>query len=398
MSTEKEEHEYPNIVERFHEVFQKLGIKKADAYVDHCAKGDLENLEDVEEKLYDMGLHPSLRNQVVNFWAAEIKQPIPQKLQKRLAEERGAKVREGEREPEAKYGVDTETGSIKVASTSDKAALTWDEAQKLSKTIKKEQPGRDESPFIQDGNGNWQLNPKARVTGIELLAFDSIKRAQERGEPVDPLEALAQTTEKLKIYQEVLSGGKAPAWTTDPVEFIKAIRTISPEPKGDEGLKEQIAALASTVNELKEEKYRDQITTQQQQIQTLTNKVGELVDTVTELRRPVTGRTEMDIIHDVATGVLDEVKGTRGDIKGYFMSHELPAPKTPEQREARKARFREAVETDRRLEILGRRVFFGENIPEAPKPIPKAPQKEAESEDEALARRKFPNMGPGFQI
>jgi len=100
MSTEKEPIEYPNIVERFREVFQKLGIKKADAYVDHCAKGDLEDLEDIEQKLYEMGLHPSLRNQVVNFWAAEIKQPVPQKLQKRLAEERGAKVRqEGEKEP-----------------------------------------------------------------------------------------------------------------------------------------------------------------------------------------------------------------------------------------------------------------------------------------------------------
>ncbi|GAJ01467.1 unnamed protein product, partial [marine sediment metagenome] len=73
--TNKEEHEYPNIVERFGEVFQKLGIKKHEGYVDHCAKGDLENLEDVEQKLYEMGLHPSLRNQVVNFWAAEIKQP-----------------------------------------------------------------------------------------------------------------------------------------------------------------------------------------------------------------------------------------------------------------------------------------------------------------------------------
>jgi len=68
--------EYPNIVERFREVFQKLGIKKSEGYVDHCVKGDLENLEDVEEKLYQMGLHPSLRNQVVNSWADEIQHPI----------------------------------------------------------------------------------------------------------------------------------------------------------------------------------------------------------------------------------------------------------------------------------------------------------------------------------
>lgn len=352
MSTEKEEHEYPNIVERFKEVFQKLGIKKADAYVDHCAKGDLENLEDIEHKLYEMGLHPSLRNQVVNFWAAEIKQPVPQKLQNRLAEERGAKVR-GEKEPEAKYSIDTESGVIKVASTTDKTALTWDEAEKLSKTIKKERA-------------------EGRVEKKVAYVFDA-----ERGEIRMAMEGeTGGTLEQAKELKRMATESKKepselPAWMTDPLEFIKAVRAISPDPKGDEGLREQIAALASTVNELKEEKYRDQITTQQQQIQTLANKVGELVDTVTELRRPVTGRTEIDIIHDVATGIIDEAKGMRGDIKGYVMSQGLPAPKTPEQREARKVRFREAIETDKRIEALGRRVFFGENIEIPPLKPPK---------------------------
>ena len=180
------------------------------------------HLEDIEQKLYEMGLHPSLRNQVINFWAAEIKQPVPRNLQKRLAEERGAKPREGaegEKEPE-KYSVDTATGAIKVASTTDKMALTWDEAEKLSKNIKMEladkaekgekkvtyvydsdantvrmaregeiggtqeqakelkrmaEEGKgkkeEESPFITDEDGNWMLNPKARVTGIELMAL-----------------------------------------------------------------------------------------------------------------------------------------------------------------------------------------------------------------------------------
>lgn len=373
MSTEKEEHEYPNIVERFHEVFQKLGIKKADAYVDHCAKGDLEDLEDIEHKLYEMGLHPSLRNQVINFWAAEIKLPVPPTLQKRLAEERGAKVRTGgEKEPEAKYSV-TDTGVIKVASTTDKTALTWDEAQQLSKTIKKERAeGRVEK----------------RVSYVYDTERGEIRMATE-GETGGTLE---QARELRRMASEnKKEPSELPAWMTDPLEFIKAVRAISPEPKGDEGLRTEMAGLRKAVDDMKEERYRDQITTQQQQIQILTNKVGELVDTVTELRRPATGRTEMDIIHDVAEGVLGEVRGARTDLKGFLQSQALPMPKTPEQREARKVRFREAVETDRRLEILGRRVFFGENIPEAP-------QKEAESEDEALARRKFPPMGQGFQI
>jgi len=416
--TETEEHEYPNIVERFKEVFQKLGIKRSDAYVDHCAKGDLEDLEDIEGKLYEMGLHPSLRNQVVNFWAAEIKQPVPKKLQKRLAEERGTKTRDegrGEREPE-KYSVDTETGSIRPALTTEKTAMTWDEAQQLSKNIKSELAekekkggkkvtyvydtessqvrmaregeiggtleqakelkkmsgedkgkGEEESPFIQDSEGNWDLNPKARITGIELMALDSLRRSHEKGEPADPIEALGKASEKMKIYREAFGGGegKSPEWMSDPAKFIEMVRTISGEGTPDRGLKQQIAGLEKVVADMKEDKYREQIETQQNQIRALAQEIKGLGETVADLKRPVTGKTEMDIISEVATGGLEFVKtelpGMRRDLKEALAGNILPPPKTPGEKAAKVARVKGALQVDQEIEALGRKIFFGEH-------------------------------------
>ena len=515
--TGKEEHEYPNIVERFQEVLKKLGVKKYEAYADHCAKGDLEDLEDVEQKLYELGMHPSVRDQVVNFWAAEIKKPVPRKLQKRLTEERGAKPREGaegEKEPEkysvdsetgaikvastsdktaltweeaeklstsikkelvekatkgekkvtyvydadtdtvrmaregeiggtleqakelkkmaekgkgkggeekeeAKYAVDTETGAIRVATTTDKTALTWEEAEKLSQKIEKKQAekakkesekgerkvtyvydsdtdtvrmaregeiggtleqakelkkmagegkgkGAEESPFIQDGEGNWILNPKARVTGVELMALDSIRRAQERGEPVDPLEALSQAAEKMKVYREALGGTgmQLPDWMTDPAKFIETVERISGKGKGDETLRTELTELKKTLADMKEERYREQIESQQRQISTLTEKVGDLTDLVVDLRRPTTGRTEMDLLHEVATegiGVIKtELPGFRRDIKEALVGGALPPPKSAEERKERTAKLRQAVQADKEIEDIGRRLFFKE--------------------------------------
>ena len=416
--TNKEEHEYPNIVERFGEVFQKLGIKKHEGYVDHCAKGDLENLEDVEKKLYEMGLHPSLRNQVINFWAAEIKQPVPEKLQKRLTEERGLKPRggaEGEKEPE-KYSVDTETGAIKVASTTDKTALTWDEAEKLSKNIKSELAskaekgekkvtyvydsdaktvrmakegeiggtldqakelkkmaeeskgkGEEESPFITDEHGNWTLNPKAKVTGVELMALESIRKAQERGEPVDPIEAMAQAADKIKIFQDTLGGGgrALPDWMTDPAKFIETVERISGGGKVDEALKQQVTGLEKTLADMREDRYKEQIEGQRQEIKTLGGKVGELTDRVADLSKPATGRTEMDILHEIASegiGVLKtELPGFRRDIKEAIGSTVLPPAKSADERKQRTTKLRQAVEADEDIEKIGRRLFFSES-------------------------------------
>ncbi len=245
----KEPIEYTNIVERFREVFQKLGIKKSEAYVDHCAKGDLEDLEDIEKKLFEMGLHPALRNQVVNFWASEIKRPVPKTLQKRLAEERGAKPREenGGKEEAEKYSVDTDTGAIKVASTTDKRALTWDEAEKLAKEIKKdiEARGRSEKEpaFVLGEQGSWTLNPKGKIGFGEFAVFQMYQDSLRRGEPIDPVEELTKREEQSVRLREAMGfkpGGEDTEMTTlDKLDKLGMLK----KNEGEGGLLAQLDSL-----------------------------------------------------------------------------------------------------------------------------------------------------------
>jgi len=361
-------------VERFREALTKLGIKKnQEAYVDHCAKGDLEDLEDVSKRLHEMGLHHSLCSQAVIFWAGDIKIPVPQKLQKRLDEGRSGKTfdeSEEGKDPE-KYSIDPESGAIKVASTTDKKALTWDEAEKLSTRITKETGGSAESPFIPNAEGNLVINPKAKITGVEVMAYEVIRKAQERGEPVNPLAALAQAAEQMKIYREALGGGEnAKAdWMSDPVAFIKAIREITGgEGKGDDAIKTELAELRRTLVDMKDERHKQELGSLQGQIlQMQKNHETEMKTIVEKIEESKNkgGKTEMDILHEVATEGMSvaktELAGMRGMIKEALGSVALPGAKTSEQREARKGQIRQALETDQDIDRLGKKLFLGES-------------------------------------
>jgi len=48
VETPKTEEDFTNIVERFTIIVKKFKIKNAELVADHCAKGELEDLEDVE--------------------------------------------------------------------------------------------------------------------------------------------------------------------------------------------------------------------------------------------------------------------------------------------------------------------------------------------------------------
>ncbi|GAI78677.1 unnamed protein product, partial [marine sediment metagenome] len=88
-----------------------------------------------------------------------------------------------------------------------------------------------ESPFMQDGEGHWVLNPKARVSGVELMAVQFMQQAQAKGEPTDPIEAMTRAAETWKILREGLGGGAStqPSWMTDPVAFVEAIQGCQEE-------------------------------------------------------------------------------------------------------------------------------------------------------------------------
>ena len=108
--------------------------------------------------------------------------------------------------------------------------------------------------------------------------------------------------------------------------------------------------------------------------------MGELTDLVIDLKRPVIGRTEMDLLHEVADKSLEVIKtelpGFRRDIKEAVIGGALPLPKTAGERAERTQRLRQGVKKDREIEELGRRIFFGEGR-ETPQPT--APQPSGET-------------------
>lgn len=474
MAEEDRSEQYTDIQLQFLELLKKYPVKNPETVVDYVtSQGEtvLEDPEKLAQALSECEISPVRRRQVLKHWFAEKGVEVtPELLQKvTLPPERKKEVEEkeaAERESKkAKYSVDEDTGVIKVATTSEKA-LTWEEAEKLSKNIKKELAGKAgkgekkltyvydtetrqvrmakegetggtldqakelkkmseeskggeaESPFIKDGEGNWTLNPKARVTGIELMALESIKRAQERGEAVDPIEAVSQAAEKMKVFREAMGGtgvqmpewlsdplkfletvrgvsgtgegkglpewmsnpvefietvqritgvgeGKSlPDWMSDPAKFIETVERFSGGGKGDEALKQQVASLEKTLTDMREDRYKEQIEGQKQQIGVLAGNVKELTDRVADLSKPSTGRTEMDILHEIATeglGVLKtELPGFRRDIKDALGSTVLPPAKSAEERKERTTKLKQAVEKDKDIEEIGRRLFFSE--------------------------------------
>ena len=229
--------------------------------------------------------------------------------------------------------------------------------------------GGKESPFVQDGEGNWALNPNARVGGVELMAYQSLRQAQEKGEPFDPITALTKASEQMRILRESFGGGgrdsALPAWMTDPLAFTEAIKSIAGGKGEDSAVKETMAAMQKTIEELKEDRWQMQFDVQQKQLQDLAGVLNKSLEAIADMKKERVGRTEMDILHDIATEGIGlaktELPGLRRDIKEMVGSVALPPAKTLEQREDRKKKFKQALDTDREIEELGQRLFFSES-------------------------------------
>lgn len=337
---------------------------------------------------------PAKRKLIIEQWFAEKGIDIPTKVQETagMTTEQIAKTEaETKTAGEVRYVWDPETLQIRMAKEGERGG-TLAQAKELKKMAEEDEKAGAESPFMQDGEGRWVLNPKARVTGLDFMAVQFMQKAQEKGEPVDPIMAMTQAAEKMKALREGLGvgGGTMPTWMTDPAEFIKMIKTITGgegeggkpswmtdpaefvkmvravggEGKGDDAVKTELAELRKTIGDLKEERHKQEIAGLQGQIlQIQKNQEGqvkEILDKMETLKKPATGKTEMDIISEVASAGVGELKGLRGDVKEVIMNKGLPPTKTTEQREERKGKYRKALQNDQEIEELGRHLFLNE--------------------------------------
>jgi hypothetical protein len=171
----------------------------------------------------------------------------------------------------------------------------------------------------------------------------------------------------MKILREGFGGGGStlPAWMTDPVAFANAMKTVTGGSGEDSALREALSTMQKTIEEMKENQWRTQFETQQKQIQDITGVLNRTLEAIADMKKERVGRTEMDILHEIASEGIGlaktELPGLRRDIKEMVGSVALPSGKTSEQREDRKKKFKQAIDTDRDIEELGRRVFFQED-------------------------------------
>lgn len=201
-------------------------------------------------------------------------------------------------------------------------------------------------------------NIRARV---ELADLEERERERQRQAQHQP-ESFEDTILKLASYRKFFDGqNTSPAWASDPLKFIQAIQTISGSGDGDEGLKKELSELRQALGDMQTAQTRQQLEGYQQQVLSLSKKIEDLTDYVTDLRRPMTGMTEIGLLHELGTKGIDELSALRLDAKGLIKEAiaggRLPPIKTPEERERQKNRLRKATREDIELQMLGESIF-----------------------------------------
>ncbi len=320
--------------------------------------------------LWSKEITPNMRKLIIEQWFAERGVDIPLEIRQMAGmttdqlSDSEKKTKEGE--GEVRYIYDLEAHNVRMAKEGERGG-TLSQAKELKKMAEEDEAGGKESPFAQDAEGNWMLNPKARVGGVELMAFQSLKQAQEKGEPFDPITAMTKASEQMRILREGFGGGASalPAWMTDPAAFITTVKSMAGGTEGDSASKAALAAMQKTIEEMKEDRWRVQFEAQQKQIQDVTGVLNRTLEAIADMKKERVGRTEMDILDKIATEGIGlaktELPGLRRDIKEAISSIAPPLGKTSEQREDRKKQFKQALDTDKEIEELGRRVFFSES-------------------------------------
>ena len=420
----KAEESFTNIMERFANIVRKFKIKNAELVADHCAKGSLEDLEDVEARMREMGVHPSLVTQVVSFWADEIRHPIPKRLRKKMEQETGARTRGNrEKEGDEKYTVDPVSGVIRLAKE-DERAVTLLEARQLQRLVKKdladveerESDEKKEPAFILGEKGAWTLNPNARIGFGEFAVFQMYQDSLKKGEPIDPVEELARREEssvRLKEAMGVKAGGEdtemgildkleklgmlkkseggegavlaqldalgllrkpGEEGRANQLDVLEKLNTLGLMKKPGEGEgSETIRALQTEVKELKD-------SLQKQELDTVKSAVISLSNRMEDMRKDMSNQGRLEgryaILDKGLTALDNQLTGLRSDVRPLVDTFARsagggpePRIRTPEEKAKIAKGLKDAVALERRARELEDKLLFGvKPMPEEPAP------------------------------
>lgn len=396
MSNNNEEKvEVPQEEKAFAELLKKyqVGLKGnlAETITENIARTGGERVFEYPDRLAERlaswheHISPVRRKQILEHWFAEKGIEVPAEaletagLKSAELKERGEAERKRHEEEElkkAKFFVDIDTGQIRAAKEGEKA-LTWDEAERVADRMKKEKGAGDkdekEPPFIPDGEGNWQLNPKAKIGGMELLAFEAVRKSQERGQPLDPFEVMKERANDIEIMRSVFGGGKGGGGfieSADDLLKLKALLGLDEEMKtllsglykkigevgegkGEseevKGLRDELKELSKKLEEKDREKLGDQITTLQN---SLTSLRGELA----KVKEGATATSEYGIMSEGLKVIDRRLGALEGVARGVFGKQ--PKALLPGQKEELTEAIGEEAVAEQELENLAEEVFY----------------------------------------
>jgi len=379
--------------EKFLNLLKSYPVKNPETIVSYVSSQGEDVLEDPQrlmEALADCEISPVRRKQVWKHWLNEQRIEIPEGLEKRagLPKEQLIQLAKAEdeekRRRDEKYSVETETGDIRVATKDEPNPLSWAEAEKLSAKIKrgieerkraetKTEKGEKEPPFIQDAEGNWMLNPKARITGMELLAFEAVRKSQERGQPLDPFEVMKERAKDIEMIRTVFGGGKEGGKFLDSVEDLVQLKTLLGadeelktllagiykrlgEGEGGKGASEEVKALTERIDKLTEELHQKELERRDEQIRGLTTEIANLRTDFAKAVSEARAKDEYGIMSE-GLGVIDRRLGAIEGIVRARLGRQPALLPEGEKGELTKAISAEAI-AEEELDKLAEQAFY----------------------------------------
>jgi len=379
--------------EKFLNLLKMYPIKNPETIVSYVSSQGEDVLEDPQklmEALADCEISSVRRKQVWKHWLNEQRIDIPEGLEKKAGlpkeslVEMTKKEEEEKRRREEKYSVEIDTGDIRVATKDEPNPLSWAEAEKLSTKIKRgieerkkaeARVGKEdkEPPFIQDKDGNWMLNPKAKIGGMELLAFEAVRKSQERGERLDPFEVMKERAKDVEMMRSVFGTGKEGGRLTDSLEDLIKLKTLLGadadsktmlagiynllrEGGAGKGESEEVKGLREDLKTLREELERKEREKLTNQITSLSNDLTSLRGELAKVREGATATSEYGIMSEGLKMIDHRLGAMESAVQGFF------GKRPPLLGEAAKRELTEAIgeeaKEEEEIEKLAEEAFY----------------------------------------
>jgi|GEM_PF-4691392 hypothetical protein len=403
--SEDKETKFTDKQEKFLKLLETYPINKPETivyYISSMGEDVLENPEKLLEALAECEITPVRRRQVWRQWCNEQRITIPQGLERKagLPKEKLDEVNKGAADDkthqEGKYSVDNDTGDIKVASTADKTALTWDEAEKLSKDITKKIEARKkaeadaeakkkkeadaegkpkEGPFTMDAEGNLQVREGASLTAQDVAVMNAVGKAQEGGDKRSAMEILTDKVNEFKTLQGFIDGGGKKSTLEEDIARYEAMKKIFGGDDATNTRLQRIEAAVATLAEgggsneqvtvlyaeLKKLRADLQEAKEKAMIDGFTNQMKGLEGQITNLQKQmVSGKIkgEYDIMGQGLTLLDNRLGGLERTLTGLFGKR--PAPLSASERKAITEGLGDTTQAEQELLKAEEAALFGE--------------------------------------